>query len=65
MYTKKKPEILNYSILDFNPDFQFNLECIFTQNTLKVKDITHDLNHDSIFYCSHNPLWMPEANICV
>ena len=39
--------------VSFYPDFfSFNLECIFT------KKITHDLNHDLIFYCGYNPLWL-------
>ena len=38
-------------------NFQFNSERIFTQEALKVKEITHDLNHNLILYCSHNSFW--------
>ena len=29
----------------------------------KLKQITHVLNHDLTFYCSHNLLWMPEDKV--
>ena len=52
-----KPEILNkikVQILTLN--FQVNLEYFFIQKTCKMKIITHSLNHDLIFYCTHNQL---------
>ena len=30
---------------------------------VKGTEITHDLNHDVIFYCSHNTLWMVSHTI--
>ena len=41
-------------------NFQVNSKCFFTQKTWKVKIITHDSNHDLIFYCTHNQLCVPE-----
>ena len=35
-------------------DFKVNLDCFLSQKTLKVNIITHDLNDDLIFYCTHN-----------
>ena len=43
----------------------FNLECIFSQKTWKVKEITHDLNHDLTFYCKHNQLCVPQYKVNV
>ena len=43
-------------VLILTLNFQFNLECISAQKTWKVKEITHDLIHDFIFHCRHNPL---------
>ena len=40
-------KIIVIKILILN--FHFSLECSFTQSTLKAKNITHDLNQDSIF----------------
>ena len=44
---------------------QFNLECIFVQKTWKVKEITHDLNHNLTFYCTHNQLCVPQYKVNV
>ena len=44
---------------------KLNLECIFTSKTSKVKEITHNLNHDLIFYSNHNPLSMSQDKISV
>ena len=30
-----------------------------------MKEITHDLNYDLIFYCSHDPFCMPEDKVSV
>ena len=46
-------------------NFKFILKCIFTQKSWKMKGIIHDLNHDLIFYCSHNSLWLPEDKVSV
>ena len=29
----------------------------------KVKEITHDLNHDLTFYCTHNQLCVPQYKV--
>ena len=45
-------------------NFQFNLECIFTPKAWKVKERNNQWrNHDLIFYCSYNPLWMSEVKV--
>ena len=31
--------------------------------SLKSERKNHDLNHDLIFYCIHNQLWMPQYNL--
>ena len=58
--TSSKIEILNKIVIILILNFQVNLECFFTQKTWKVKIITHDLNHDLIFYCTHNQLCVPQ-----
>jgi hypothetical protein len=51
---------MQYSNLDFNPEFSIQFRIHFHPQNLKVKEITHDFNHDLLFYYSHKVLCMPE-----
>ena len=53
----------NIAIWNLILNIQFNLEYIYTHKTWKVEEITHDINHDLIFYCIYNPLWLPEDEV--
>ena len=46
--------------IDFNPEFQVDLECFSTKKTWKVKIITNDLNDDLLFHCTRNQLCVPQ-----
>ena len=44
---------INFLILNH----QFNLECIFTKKTSGiVKEVTHDLNHDLLYFIKNYPV---------
>ena len=36
------------------------IQCMGQGISLKNEKITHDLNHDLIFYCTHNQLCVPQ-----
>ena len=64
--TSSKTEILSkigIQILILN--FQIKLERFFTKKTCKVKMINHDLNHNLIFYCTHNQSCVPQQIVSV
>ena len=64
--TSSETEILNkIGFQVFILNFQVNLECFLTQKTSKVKKITHALNHDLVFYRTHNQLCVPEQIVGV
>ena len=42
-----------------------NLDFAIVQKTWKVKEITHYLNHDLTFYCTHNQFCVPQSKINV
>ena len=43
----------------------YTIQCMGKGITLKVKEITHDLNHDLTFYCTHNQLCVPQYKVNV
>ena len=38
---------------------------MYVKTELKLKETTCDLNHDLTFYCSHNPLKLPQNKVNV
>ena len=61
-----KPEILiNIAIYNLILNFSLEFKMYFHPQNLKNEEITHDLNHDLIFYCSYSPLWLPEDKVSV
>ena len=62
--SQEASKILNFVLIwMLIQNFQFNFECIFSKNLNRW--ITYDLEHDLIFYCCHNPLFMPEGKVSV
>ena len=52
--------------LDFIPESKIQFRIYFQQKkTCNVKKICHSSDDYLIFYCSQNPLWMPEGKVNV